>query len=374
MNTENRLRAIIDGFAFSGELMECREVITGHINRTYHLTFRQPDGTRREYVLQNINTYAFRQPEQLMENIRKVTEHLRGAMLARGQNPENRVLRVVAVKGGGSMLLDGDGGCWRAYDYILNSTSVNQVSSPAQFREIGSAFGEFQTMLADFPIDQLYDTIPDFHNTRKRYDAFEAAVARDVAGRVAEAREEIAFIRARKEAMGRIVDMIEAGEIPLRVTHNDTKINNVMLDMDTGKALCVIDLDTVMAGSALYDFGDAVRYGASTAAEDEPDLSRVGLDMELFRSFCEGFIAQTATRLTDAELNNLPLGVMVMTYEVGMRFLTDHLEGDVYFRIEYPGHNLVRARNQMRLLADAEAHEEDMYRIVRELVRKYRET
>ena len=372
MTIDSKLKRMISGFEFTGELIACEEIKVGHVNRTYRITFRQADGSERDYVLQSINTFAFRKPDELMENVQLVTGHLRDAMLRRGENPDNRVLRVVPVKGGGVMLLDEDGGCWRAYDFITHAETVNHVDSPEEFYEIGRAFGEFQNMLADFPIERLHDTIPYFHDTRRRLDAFEASVARDAAGRAASVAGEIAFARARKAQMCRIVDMIAQGEIPLRVTHNDTKINNVMLDVDTGRAMCVIDLDTVMAGSALYDYGDAIRYGASTADEDETDLSRIALDIDLFRGFSEGFISQTADGLTERELMNLPLGVLVMTFEVGLRFLTDYLDGDVYFRVEYPEHNLVRARAQFQLLRDMEAHREDMDRIVAGLVKKYR--
>ena len=372
MNIDERLKAIIAGFEFAGELASCEEIKTGHINCTYRLSFRQADGSARDYVLQNINTYVFTRPAELMENVQLVTEHLREAMVRRGEDPDNRVLRVVPVRGGGILMLDGDGGAWRAYDFITHAETIDQVDSPEEFREIGRAFGDFQNALADFPIEKLHDTIPDFHDTRKRIRALEAAVARDAAGRAAGVQPEIAFARAHAAEMGRIVDMIAAGEIPLRVTHNDTKVNNVMLDVDTGEALCVIDLDTVMAGSALYDFGDAVRVGASTAAEDEADLSKVALDIDLFRGFAEGFISRTARGLTEAELVNLPLGALVMTYENGIRFLTDYLDDDVYFRTAYPEHNLIRARAQFRLVSDMEARRGEMDRIVRELIEKYR--
>ena len=372
MMSEQNLKQIISAFDFPGEFIAWEEIKTGHINRTYVVTFRQADGSDRSFVLQNVNTYVFKKPDELMENIQLVTEHLRRVMIDRGENPENRVLRLVPARGGGITWLDSDGGCWRAYDFITHAYTVDNLDSAEEFREIGRAFGEFQNMLTGFPISRLHETIPYFHDTKRRIAAFEASVAKDALGRAAGVGAEIAFARARKAEMGRIVEMIDAGVIPLRVTHNDTKINNVMLDVDTGKALCVIDLDTVMAGSALYDFGDAVRVGASTAAEDEKDLTRVALDIDLFRGFAEGFISQTASGLTEAELVNLPLGAMVMTYENGIRFLTDYLDGDVYFRIGYPEHNLVRCRAQFRLLSDMEARREDMDRIVRELIAKYR--
>ncbi len=371
MTIDPQLRSIIARFDFPGALAGCEAIKTGHINRTYRLRFDQPDGTAREYVLQRINTFAFKKPREVMHNVALVTGHLRAAMEKQGIDPKNRVLTLVPAKDGGALYED-ESGSWRAYDFITHARTVDRVDSPAQFREIGRAFGEFQNMLSDFPIGELYDTIPDFHDTVKRLQAFERSVAADVAGRVNQVEPEISAVRARREAMGRIVRMIEAGELPLRVTHNDTKINNVMLDEDTGAALCVIDLDTVMAGSVLYDFGDAIRYGASTAAEDERDLDKVHLDMDLFTAYADGFISQTARGLTEAELLNLPLGALVMTFENGMRFLTDYLDGDVYFHIENPDDNLARARCQLALLADMEAHAGEIYESVRKLVEKYR--
>ena len=371
MTIDSKLRGVIDRFDFTGTLTECRELKTGHINNTYRLRFTRDDGTARDYVLQRINNYVFRKPWEVMENVQLVTEHIGATMRGRGIDPENRVLRLVPVKGGGNMAEDGEGGYWRVYEYIVHAVTPDKVESPAQFRQIGAAFGSFQSMLSDFPIERLHDTIPHFHDTRKRVGDFERSVALDVAGRAAGVRGDIEFIRRRGEAMCRIVDMLNRGEMPLRVTHNDTKINNVMLDEASGEALCVIDLDTVMPGSALYDFGDAIRYGASTAAEDETDLTKVSLDMDLFAAFADGFIAETAARLTPVELENLPLGALVMTYENGLRFLADYLDGDTYYKIDYPAHNLDRARCQCRLLTDMEAKRDGMYAIVAGLCRRY---
>ena len=370
MTIDSKLKAIIDRFDFPGELIECLEIKTGHINRTYRLRFDQ-SGNAADYVLQRINNYVFRKPWEVMENVQLVTEHIRAAMRARGIDPENRVLKLVSVKTGGAMVEDGENGFWRAYEFIRHAVTIDRIENPGQFRQIGAAFGQFQGLLSDFPIERLHDTIPHFHDTRKRVGDFERSVALDVANRAAGVQADIAFIRSRAEAMCRIIDMINAGEIPLRVTHNDTKINNVMLDVDIGEALCVIDLDTVMPGSALYDFGDAIRYGASTAREDETDLDRVLLDMDLFAAFSEGFIANTAAQLTDVELKSLPLGALVMTYENALRFLADYLDGDTYYKIDYPVHNLDRARCQCKLLTDMEAKQDRMYTVVAELCRRF---
>ena len=362
---------IISRFDFPGNLVECEAIKAGHINRTYRLRFALPEGGTRDFVLQRINTFAFRKPLEVMHNVRLVTEHLSAAMQRQGRDPQNRVLRLVPLKDDGGTLYQDDSGSWRAYDFITGARTVDRVDSPEQFREIGRAFGEFQSMLADFPIDELYDTIPNFHHTVRRMEVFERSVAADVKGRAAAVTPEIEAVRRRKGEMGQIVAMIEDGTLPLRVTHNDTKINNVILDADTGRALCVIDLDTVMAGSVLYDFGDAIRYGASTAAEDERDLSLVHIDMALFAAYADGFISETARGLTRAELEHLPLGALVMTYENAMRFLTDYLDGDVYFHIENADDNLARARCQLALLGDMEAHSARMYEITRDLIEKY---
>ena len=367
---DTALKSVVDAFDFPGTLVRTAEIMTGHINRTYRLTFDE-GGAARDYLLQRINTFAFKKPEEVMENVTLVTDHLRRATLARGIDPDNRVLRVIPTREGRPLLYDSEDGAWRAYNFITHAHSVNSVESPAQFEIVGRAFGDFQAMLSDFPIDKLHDTIPHFHDTIQRMDNFEASVAKDAAGRVKDAAAEIDFVRARRAPMGEIVRLIDRGALPLRVTHNDTKCNNVMVDDETGEALCVVDLDTVMAGSALYDYGDAIRFGASTAAEDERDLTKVRLDMALFRAFTEGFISRTARGLTRAELENLVLGALVMTFEVGLRFLTDYLDGDVYFRTEYPAHNLVRARSQFRLLSDMEARRPEMEAAAREMIARY---
>ena len=372
MSLQTELSPILAGFSLPGECTGIHEITTGHINRTYRLSFTQADGAKTDYILQRISTQAFKHPEQVMENVLLVTEHIRSALEAHGEDASNRVLRVIPTRDGSPLFTDAEGGAWRVYNFIRNAHSVDVVESSEQFRAVGRAFGDFQNMLSDFPIERLHDTIPDFHNTVRRIANSEASVAAASPERREAAAEEIAFALARKGAMGRIVAMIDAGVIPLRVTHNDTKCNNVMVDDATGEPLCVVDLDTVMAGSSLYDFGDAIRFGASTAVEDEPDLDKVHLDMELFSAFAEGFISRTARGLTLAELEILPLGALVICYEIGLRFLTDYLDGDIYFRIEYPEHNLVRARCQFKLLTSMEVHQRDMEATVQRLIAKYK--
>ena len=350
----NAIADVAAHFRFAGSLEDVRELTSGLINNSYRLTNRLPDGSARDYVLQQINTYVFKKPEQVMSNVERVTDHLRRKLTAAGEDPARRALRLIETVDGGTMYRDDADRCWRAYDFICDAVAYDRAGTPEHFRQAGAAFGEFQRMLFDFPAGELYETIPGFHNTRQRFETFRQAVAIDRAGRVKDLAREISFFLNREEMLCSIVKKIEQGELPLRVTHNDTKMNNVMLDAQTGKALCVIDLDTVMPGSALYDYGDAVRFGASTAAEDEEDLRKVSLDMAYFRAFTDGFVSQVRGALTEEEIRLLPLGVEVLTGELAMRFLTDYIDGDLYFKTSRPDHNLIRARAQMRLLEDVE--------------------
>ena len=366
----NQIKNVIRVFRFEGKYVAAEELHSGNVNNTYHLWYRAADGTQLEYVLQQINTYAFRHPEEVMDNIVRVTAHLRSAIESQGESAENRVLTCVPTQTGEYMYCDPQNRYWRAYYYIRDAIAYDRVEKPEHFYEAGRAFGEFQRMLEDFPVDQLHETIPNFHDTRRRFYAFVAAVAEDRAGRVADLEPEIDFFFDRRKMMTRIVRRIEAGRIPLRVTHNDTKINNIMIDGQTGRAVCVIDLDTVMAGSALYDYGDAIRFGANTAAEDEPDTSRVSLDLELFRQFTAGFLSEVGDLLTEEEIQCLPLGIEVMTCELAMRFLTDYIDGDLYFKVDSPEHNLIRAHAQMKLLEDVESKVDQMQEIIAELLHR----
>ena len=366
----NQIKHVLRHFDFQGEFVSAEELHSGNINNTFRLHYRQKGGEIRDYVLQQINTYVFKKPDEVMSNVQRVTEHQRAAMEKEGVDTARRVLRLVSCKDGGYMYRDAQGRCWRVYDYITGATAYDRVENPEYFRQAGVAFGSFQKQLFDFPAEELHETIPNFHDTRKRFYAFVAAVAEDKAGRVKEVEKEIDFFFDRRKMMSGIVDAIERGEIPLRVTHNDTKVNNVMLDAETGEGLCVIDLDTVMPGSALYDYGDAIRFGASTAAEDEPDTSKIALDMDLFRVFTEGFISQVRGALTQKELEMLPLGIKVMTAELAMRFFTDYLDGDLYFKVKSPNHNLVRARAQMKLLEDIEERYDQISAIIQEILQK----
>ena len=364
----NEIKEVIRHFCFEGKYTGSEELHSGNVNGTYRLFYNTADGSKSDYILQRINTYAFKKPEQVTSNIVRVTEHLRRKLESVGINTDNRVLHCIPTKDGEFMYHDGEDRYWRAYKYIHNAFAYDRVEKPEHFREAGRAFGEFQRMLSDFAAEDLHETIPYFHDTRRRFYAFVASVAEDKVGRVAELEREIDFFFDRRKMMSAIVRRIADGRIPVRVTHNDTKINNIMIDKDTGKAVCVIDLDTVMAGSALYDYGDAIRFGASTADEDEPDTSKIGLDLNLFREFSAGFLSEVGSLLTEEEIRCLPLSIKVMTCELAMRFLTDYIDGDLYFRVRSPEHNLVRARAQMKLLEDVESKTEQMSAIIDELI------
>lgn len=331
-------------FLLDGKPVSCQRYGCGHINRTYLV---KTDAGRR-YIFQRINSLVFPDIKGLMENIAAVT----GFLAARVEEPRGS-LRLVPALDGAWVWVDGEGESWRVYDFIEDSLCLQQPERPEDLYESAVAFGCFQNQLSDFPADTLHETIKDFHNTPDRYRKFHLALEADALGRAAGVREEIDFALKREAAAGALQALQEDGSLPLRVTHNDTKLNNVMLDAKTRKALCVIDLDTVMPGLAAYDFGDSIRFGAATAAEDEKNLDKMGLDMSLYETYARGYL-HSCRSLTALEKETLPLGAKLMTLECGLRFLTDYLEGDRYFAIARPEHNLDRARTQFRLVADME--------------------
>lgn len=361
---------IVGHFVMPGRFTGAQPYGCGHINDTYAVSFEQPDHTARRYILQRINTYIFHEPEKLMRNIELVTGHIHRKILARGGSPERETLILVPTADGCAFYRTESGEYWRAYVFIEGARTYQIVENSRHFYSSGFAFGKFQNYLSDFDASSLYEVIPDFHNTQVRLWNFNQSVRKDTAGRAGEVGEEIDFVRRRAGECGRLVRMLERGELPCKVTHNDTKFNNVMIDDRTGEGICVIDLDTVMPGTALYDFGDAIRSGATTAEEDEPDLSKVRFDKELFRCFAEGFIDAAGASLTVAELRQMPFAAVLMTFECGMRFLADYLDGDVYFKIQRERHNLDRARNQFKLVRDMEAGQDEMRRIIYDIAKK----
>lgn len=355
---------IAERFAIEGEIGSIEAHGNGHINDTFLVTCRLAEGKTRRYILQRMNQEVFKNPKELMENVTGVTTFLQNKIRENGGDPEREALNVILLKDGGSYWQEEDNTFWRVYRFVEGADSLDVVERPEEFYESAVAFGQFQKLLADYPAESLHETIPNFHNTIDRVEKFKTAVEADVMKRAADVREEIQFVLDREADCHVLCDMLAAGEIPLRVTHNDTKLNNIMLDHETGKGICVIDLDTVMPGSALYDYGDSIRFGANTGAEDEKDLSKISCDLELFALYTKGFIEGCGGSLTEKEIRMLPMGAKLMTLECGMRFLTDYLEGDHYFKIHRPEHNLDRTRTQFRMVKDMEDKWEKMQEIV----------
>ena len=361
------LEEIIKNFNIDGEYIGYYLSNDGHINNTFVLEFDDGLGKIKSYLLQLINTNVFKNPDELMENIVGVTEYLRKIVVDNGGDPERECLNVYFTFDGKPYYRDADGNCWRCYNFITGAHSCQSIDDPETFANAARAFGKFQCLLADYPSETLHETIPNFHNTLSRFADFEKAVSDNIAGRADSVRDEIDFVLARRDDAGVLVKLLEKGKLPLRVTHNDTKLNNVMFDNETDEGICVIDLDTVMPGLSLYDFGDSIRFGANTAAEDEKDLSKVSLSLPLYREYTAGYLSTAGQSLTPTEVEYLPFSAKLMTFECGMRFLTDYLNGDTYFRIAYDDHNLDRCRTQFRLVEDMERKMEDMKAITQEI-------
>lgn len=359
---------IVGRFQLEGTPVDAKPYGCGHINDTYCVCCEREGKPQRRYILQRVNHQVFKDVPALMENMINVTSFLRKQVIAAGGNPDRECLTLIPTVDGAFYTVDPDGNYWRAFIFIENAITFQTVGKPEHFYYSACAFGKFQRLLADYPSETLHETIPNFHNTASRYRDFEAAVAANASGRADEAAEEIAFVRARKDDTGVLVGMLERGELPLRVTHNDTKLNNVMLDDVTGKPVAVIDLDTVMPGLSLYDFGDSIRFGSNPAAEDEKDLSKVYCDLNLFEQYVKGFLEECGSMLTPNEIKMLPFSAKMMTLECGMRFLADHIAGDTYFKIHREGHNLDRCRTQFKLVADMEEKMEQMNTIVAKYV------
>ena len=330
----------------------------GHINDTFLVT-------PKKYILQRINISIFKNPDELMDNIENVTAFLKKKIIAAGGNPERETLTVIPTKDGKKYYKLDDKNVFRLYIFVADTKSIENSKTPEDLYEAGIGFGHFQKLLDDFPVEKLYETIKDFHHTPKRIEALKEAIEKNAAGRADSVKDEIAFALENAAWAGDVIKGIEEGLIPVRVTHNDTKINNILFDEVTGKAVCVIDLDTVMPGSMLYDFGDALRMGGSTAAEDETDLDKVWFEEKAFEAFAKGYMSEMKDALTEEEIRLLPLSVKLMTYECGIRFLTDYLNGDTYFKIHREHHNLDRARNQFKLVADITAKEERLAEIIK---------
>lgn len=354
MTAINEYMIAVKAFALDGEIVSIEPYGEGHINVTMLVTT-----TKKRYIMQKMNTKVFTDPDSLMENICGVTQHLSSKGI--------ETLNVVPTKDG-QPFLKADA-CYRVYDFIENTVTYQTVTDREIFKNSGAAFGEFQNYLAEFDASKLTETIKRFHDTPKRFADFKAALQADTFDRAKECQEEIAFILSHENTYGVAMAGLKDGSLPLRVTHNDTKLNNILMDTESGKARAVIDLDTIMPGSMLFDFGDSIRFGASTAAEDEKDLEKVHFDISLFKAYAEGYCAAVKDSITDREAELLPYGAYLMTIECGMRFLTDYLSGDTYFATKYPGHNLVRCRTQIRLASEMEAQETEMKKIIAEILK-----
>ena len=360
------LEDAVYAFGFGPQCSYVKSFGEGHINETYAVYMPGPEGTDvPRYVLQRVNIHVFKNPAQVMENIFSVTEYLREVIRKEGGDLDRETLSYIKTKSGDTYFEDADGQPWRCLHYVPNSICHQTVEEPQQFYQSARSFGHFLKQLGDYPAERLYETIPRFHDTVKRFQDFSEAVRKDVKNRAGQCREEIDFALAREADCGVLMKQLQEGVLPLRVTHNDTKLNNILFDADTDQGLCIIDLDTIMPGLAANDFGDSIRFGASTAEEDEPDLSKVHFDIHLYELYVKGYLEMARDVLTPAEIDSLPWGARLMTLECGMRFLADYLQGDVYFKTAYPDHNLVRARTQFRLVKEMEEQFDSMYEILR---------
>lgn len=357
------LKAVCDKFGIGGEYLYYERATNGHINDTF-VVYYMRGGETKDYIVQRLNTFVFKKPKEVMQNITSVTEYVRDKIKQIRPTAKRYVMHYQYVENGDGFYVDEEGGFWRCCRYIDDSVTYNETDNLEVIAESGRAFGEFQRQLADYPVDSLFITIPHFHNTVNRYELFRNAIAADKCGRKSAVQAEIDAYLSFEELATKIYKMQTAGELPLRVTHNDTKCNNVLFDVDSHEHLAVIDLDTVMPGLVAFDFGDAIRFIANTCAEDEKDTSRVSLDFAKYEAFARGFIGEVSESLTKNEKLTMALGALTMTVECGMRFLTDYLEGDVYFKTDYDGHNLVRSRCQLALAEDMRKNLDKMQAIV----------
>ncbi len=364
---DRNLEDAIYAFGFGNRCSYVKPFGAGHINETYAVYMPGEGGDELAYVLQRVNSNVFKDPAGVMDNIFGVTEYLRNVIRREGGDPDRETLSYIKTKSGCNYFEDSEGEPWRCYNFIPDSVCYQLVEEPEQFYQSGSSFGHFLKQLSDYPASKLNETIPDFHNTIRRFEAFQVALKRDLKNRADSCRPEIDFVLAREKDCGVLVHQQDEGILPLRVTHNDTKLNNILFDEKTGKGLCIIDLDTIMPGLAANDFGDSIRFGAATAEEDEPNLDLMHFDISLYELYVKGYLEETKDVLTEAEIGSLPWGARLMTLECGIRFLTDYLQGDTYFKTDYPEHNLIRARTQFRLVDEMEQQFERM----QEIVQKY---
>ena len=364
MRPEDNLHQICRQFQVAGKLLEIVPYGEGHIHSTYTALYRQPDGSLRRILLQHINRRVFPEPEKMMDNILLVTEHLRRKISAAGGDPFRNTINLIPTQDGKFFHRSQNGEYWRAEIFIVGVKTVSAVSNPGQYSSAARAFGQFQKYLADFPVWKLHVPIPNFHHTGKRFEQFTGVVEQDPFQRAFAVKAEIDFAFQRKGEVNRLVDLAAAGTLPERVTHNDAKLDNILMDARTGEGVCVIDLDTVMPGLAVCDFGDIVRSGANTAEEDEPDPALAEFELSVYEQIVHGFLDATRDCLTPAEIDQLPFAARLITFEQGLRFLTDHLNGDEYYRIDRPGQNLDRCRTQFKMVSEMEKKFDSMEEIL----------
>lgn len=362
---EERLQETLAAYDFGAPLVGAVRFGQGHINDTFCVHTQPEEGDCKQFILQRVSSAAFSNPDALMANIAGVTDYLRRVIAEGGGDPARETLSVLRTRDGKTYYTDSDGRAWRVSPFIENTICLQCAETPEQFYASAKAFGRFQRMLKDYPADTLHETIARFHDTENRLANLQKAVAEDKMGRVKDVTEELAFVRAREADCSVALDALRAGTLPLRVTHNDTKLNNVLMDKKSGEGVCVIDLDTVMPGLAINDYGDSIRFGANHSAEDERDLAKVNFDLTLFETYTRGFLEGAGGIFTPAELEYFPWGAKLMTLECGMRFLTDYLEGDQYFKIHRDGQNLDRCRTQFKLVSDMERCWDQMQAIVK---------
>ncbi|MEY8402840.1 aminoglycoside phosphotransferase family protein [Oscillospiraceae bacterium 44-34] len=364
VQAEQTLQEALEAFDFGAPVVGAIRYGCGHINDTFVVHTQPEDACCRRFILQRMSAAAFKRPDQLMENIIGITEFLGREIEKHNGDRSREAMEVIRPRNGQDYYTDSQGGSWRVYPFVEGTVCHQAADTPELFAASGRAFGRFQRLLADYPADTLYETIPHFHDTEDRLAKFKAAVAADKLVRAKDCQPEIDFVLAREKDCSVALDAMREGKLPLRVTHNDTKLNNVLMDDKTGEGMCIIDLDTVMPGLVLYDFGDSIRFGANHSAEDETDLSKVNLDVDLFAVYTKAFLEGTGGSLTDDEIAMLPWGAKLMTLECGIRFLTDHLEGDTYFHISREGQNLDRCRTQFKLVSDMETRWAELENIV----------
>ena len=367
---ENTLSEVLAAYAFAGEVVGAARFGQGHINDTFCVYTQTAEGDCVRYILQRMSAAAFKHPDQLMQNIVGVTDYLRDLIEKNGGDAARETMTVLRTKNGAAYFTDSEGGAWRVYPFVENTLCLQKAETPELFYASAKAFGNFQRMLKDYPADTLFETIEKFHDTENRLANFEKALAADKLGRAKDCAPEIAFVKAHAADCSVALEALRAGRLPLRVTHNDTKLNNILIDKDTGEGICVIDLDTVMPGLSINDFGDSIRFGASTALEDEKDLDKVHFSTELFRAYAEGFVGKVRDSITDKEAELLAFAGNMMTMECGMRFLADYLAGDTYFATKYPDHNLVRARTQIKLVQEMEQKADEIRAIVDDVMER----